>query len=87
MGGLTGIHIRNSFYLSYFLFGDSILHVEMFRRYCPGKTFCRARIVWGDFFVGRGFSKREILRMIIISAGKNIPLGGMGFQRKDTMRY
>ena len=31
LGVFSTTHIRNSFYLSYFLFTDSVLHVEMLR--------------------------------------------------------
>ena len=41
LGGFDEIPIRNSFYLYYFLFADSILHVEMLMV-----------IVWGKFSLG-----------------------------------
>jgi len=60
------------FFLTYFLFFNLILHVEIYRGNYSGKFFKGVEIVWG-IFPWRDFS-REIFSMWGILRGRKFPL-------------
>jgi hypothetical protein len=72
--GSDRILIQNSFYSSYFLFANSILHVAMFWDNCPGKIFSVFRYP-GKKFHGKG---KEILWRGDFQRGWNCPVGIYG---------
>ena len=98
LGIFDRISIRNSFYMSYLLFADSIFHVKMLRANYPGEVFS------GLGFAGKKFHERgdvwsdrknnsklksfsnEIMQRRIVqgkSSTRNILEGGGGSARME----
>ena len=58
-GEFTRILIRKSFYLTYFLFANSILYLKVSQGNGPGKIFEGVKVVWGYFRGGGNFLQRK----------------------------
>ena len=66
-GEFHKIHERNSFHLSYFLFGDLILHGETVWKNFQAKIFNRVRIFWGILLWRGVYSIEEIIHRRVIT--------------------